>query len=97
MVLSKALFLYFILFGEASAVDNFPESDDPITELPSLQRPSTPSHTVRVFDEAACTSWNEILTSNYEPPAGGAWNRVIFDMMVSKTIFWMPLSHETSV
>jgi hypothetical protein len=88
MAWEKVLFVYFLVSRGALAVATFPQSDDPITELPPLQRPTTASHTVRVFNEAACTSWNEILTGNYEPPIGGSWSRVILDMMVSP----LPLS-----
>lgn len=78
----------FILFFAFSLVfGTFPNSDNPITELPLLSRPSTTSYTVNIFHEAPCNSWNAILTSNYIPPAlpaSGNWNMIILDMMVSE-------------
>lgn len=72
-----------IVFG------SFPNSDNPITELPLLSRPTTPSYTVNIFHEAPCSSWNAILTSNYNPPSvsiTGTWSKIILDMKVG--IYW---------
>mmetsp|Transcript_8112 Transcript_8112/g.13489 ORF Transcript_8112/g.13489 Transcript_8112/m.13489 type:complete len:653 (+) Transcript_8112:107-2065(+) len=64
----------------------FPESDNPITEEPPLERPDTESYVVSVFESAACDSWNAILTGSFNPPSSssGPWSKIIMDVVISE-------------
>jgi hypothetical protein len=65
--------------------DAFPESGDPITEEPPLERPATKSYKVQIFDQAPCSSWSAVLTSLFEPPPSeGPWSRIILDFSASE-------------
>ncbi|KAJ1439728.1 peptide N-acetyl-beta-D-glucosaminyl asparaginase amidase A-domain-containing protein [Ochromonadaceae sp. CCMP2298] len=64
--------------------DAFPESGDPITQEPPLDRPTTKSYTVQIFDQAACSSWDTVLTSLFEPPPQNPWSRIILDFSASE-------------
>jgi hypothetical protein len=64
------------------AVRAFPESADPITEEPPLVRPDTAQTKVVIFENAACSSWSLVLTSQYTPPATKKWSKVILDFSV---------------
>jgi hypothetical protein len=67
------------LLGVA-VVRSFPESGDPITEEPPLTRPNTAKERVIIFENAPCTSWDLVLTSQYTPPTLAVkWSKVILD------------------
>jgi hypothetical protein len=61
----------------------FPESANPITEEPPLVRPNTAQTKVVIFENAACSSWNLVLSSEYSPPDTKKWSKVILDFSVS--------------
>jgi len=62
---------------------SFPESGDPITEEPKLVRPNTEAYVATIFENAPCSSWDLILTSQYTPPPTTSWSRVVLDFSVS--------------
>lgn len=79
MKLIRALSLCLAL----KVVLSFPESGDPITEEPKLNRPNTETYVATIFENAPCSSWDLILTSQYTPPPSSSWSRVILDFSVS--------------
>lgn len=79
----KLVCVLFLCLG-LGLVLSFPESGDPITEEPTLVRPNTEKFVVTVFENAACSSWDLILTSQYIPPPDKLWSRVILDFSASE-------------
>ena len=75
---SALLVLFYLGFSFS-----FPESGNPITQEPPLERPVTKSITVSIFDNAPCSSWNTVLTADYIPPNGRLWNKIVLDFKVS--------------
>lgn len=73
---------------------SFPESDDPLAVEPPIpvivttnnyhNNISTKSCSVKLFDEALCSSWGLVLKANYTPPADcpGPYEQVVFHMTV---------------
>mmetsp|Transcript_13649 Transcript_13649/g.23967 ORF Transcript_13649/g.23967 Transcript_13649/m.23967 type:complete len:634 (-) Transcript_13649:125-2026(-) len=72
------------LFLGLKVVLSFPESGDPITEEPKLNRPNTETYVATIFENAPCSSWDLILTSQYTPPPSSSWSRVILDFSASE-------------
>lgn len=73
-------------------VNAFPESGDPITEEPPLYRPDTAANKVVIFENAACSSWDLVLQSQYVPPSPWkSWSKVILDFSVSLMLKYTPI------
>jgi hypothetical protein len=77
---AKILFVAFIRLLQISFA--FPDSGNPISGQPPLDRPKTKFFEFSVIDFADCSYYGEVITQKFTPPtfSDGPWSKIILDV-----------------